>query len=223
MRKFLLHAAACLLLACPLYANEYNITIGGGVISDSSFAVAAIVDTSLSYEGGRIGVRTENFRTIDVAGKYEFHVNRTFRPSVDVHFNYIGNDGGYILAGGSLGQEIKTASPFYLKYSIGVQAALSYSCFSSYLPFSLSPALMLRIGLDFTAFRIETYMDWMHFYEKTWQAVPLFGLEAVARISEDFSIGTDIYIKSQDYFPNNAVRLISDIAGEISLIYRGEI
>lgn len=223
MRKLLLQGVICLLLAFPLFAKEYDITIGGGAISNSSSAVAAIVDTSFSCGGGRIGVRTEGFRTIDVAGRYEFHVNRTFRPSVDLHFNHIGNDGGYILAGGSLGQEIETASPFYLEYGIGVQASLSYSCFSSYLPFSLSPALMLRLGLDFETFRIEAYMDWMHFYEKTWQAVPLFGLEAEARISEAFSIGTDFYIKSQDYFPNNAVRLISDIAGEVSLIYRGEL
>lgn len=223
MKKILLVVATCIFLASSLYAKTYEIRTGAGVISNSTSSLAATIDASLSVGGGRIGIRTENFRTVDIAGRYTFHVNRTFRPSLDLHFNHIGEDGGFFLAAGSLGQEIRTKSPFYLSYAIGVQAALSYSLYSSYLPFSLSPAVMLRMGLDFGSFRLEAYMDWMHFYEKTWQAVPLFGLEIGVSILDDFSIAADFYIKSQDYFPNNAVRLISDIAGEISLVYRGEI
>lgn len=222
MKKLLL-LMSVLLTASLLWAAEYKFSLSGGAISNSTDPLCYEMNSTFESSGYKAGIRTEGFQSIDISFEKEFRINRTLRTYAGAYYNHIGKEGGMALISTSLGQEITTSSPFFMSYDIGVQSGISYSMYSSRIPFSLSPYLSLYLGLDFDVFKITGYMDWNHFFEKEWQAVPLFGLEMEIHIKNNFSLIMDSYLKAQDYMPNNATALITDLYVGLGLKYVKEV
>lgn len=220
MKKFL-GAIFIFSFACMCIFSS-PISIEGGIALHDSSLYNMLVESSMkvSYGNLELGANTGSGKYLNTAARYTCHISDYFFLKTDIHWAHTFSSGGFFTLSEEADLDMKLLGPFYLGFGFGIQAGTSYSLYAkSFHPFSLSPYVAIRAGARARYFLIEVYTSGSTFFEKTFQAVPMAGLDIAIGINDNNWIKMETYMKLADYMAGPPLQ-ITDLAARVSYCYR---
>lgn len=194
---------------------------GGIALHDSSlYDMLAEGSVKISYGSFEIGVNAGSGKYMNIAARYTCDISDYFLLKTDMHLSHTFSSGGFFTVSEEADLNMKLLGPFYLGFGFGIQAGTSYSLYANgFYPFSLSPYLVFKAGARSRYFLIEVYTSGTTFFEKTFQAVPIAGLDIAIGINDKNWIKMETFFKLADYMAGPPLQ-ITDIAARISYCCR---
>ena len=222
--KKILGAIFIFSFACMCIFSSPLSVEGGIALHDSSlFDMLAEGSVRLSYGDFEIGANTGSGKYMNIAARYTYNVSDYFFLKTDIHWAHTFSSGGFLTVSEEADLDMKLLGPFYLDFGLGIQAGTSYSLYANgFYPFSLSPYVVIRAGARSRYFSIEAYTSGSTFFEKTFQAVPIAGLDIAIGINSSNWIKIETFFKLADYMAGPPLQ-ITDLAARISYCYRTDL
>lgn len=209
-------------MLCGVCAAPFEIDAGLAVHDSSLYSCKLEESLRISYDGFAMGANIGGREYINVAASYGCNPSSWCTLRADAHLSHTFDTGGFATLSGEAGLKLGSA-PFFISCGLGIQAGLSYSLYANdYLPFSLSPYVVLRTGLEAEYFRIAVFTTGSTFFLKTFQAVPIAGVDIGIGISEGHWILLEAYVRLADYMDGPPLQ-ITDIAARIGYSFRTDI
>lgn len=203
-------------------AAPFAIGAGLAVHDSSLYSCKPEESLGISYNGFAMGASLGGREYLNLAAAYQFDPSSWCTLRTDAHLSHTFDTGGFATLSGEADFKLGL-DYFFLSCGLGIQAGLSYSLYASgFLPFSLSPYLMFATGIEAEFFKIALFATGSTFYEKTYQAIPIVGLDIEIGISGSHWIILEAYVKLADYMDGPPLQ-ITDMAARIGYSFRTDI
>lgn len=222
--KKILGIISVLLSACMcIFSSPISIE-GGMALHDSSlYDMLAEGSLRVSYGEFEAGANIGSGKYMNIATRYTCGISDYFFMKTDMHWGHTFSVGGFLTLSEEADLKMRLWGPFYLICGLGIQAGTSYSLYAKdFHPFSLSPYVVIKAGARSRYFLIEAYTSGATFFEKTFQAVPMAGLDMAIGINDSNWIKIETYMKLADYMAGPPLQ-ITDLAARVSYCYRTDI
>lgn len=144
----------CLLLsAFSLSAIPLDITLGAGVKASNVKEPTVTFNVGIAVNNFDIYVEQLGLTSTQLSASYSIINNKTLRQELLLINNYTYKTGFYSLFDYFIGQDFITRY-FYFKYRFGLQGGLNYPLGATNVQFTISPNLLLDMGITIQGFTL---------------------------------------------------------------------
>ncbi len=214
-------AISAIVLSCCLHASPLSFSIEAGLSHDTVSSSDLAIGVGGSYDDFSLRLQHQVGGDVNLAFAWMPEQGRSMRHVLSAYTEYFPEEGGWSSISYLFTQHFRFGV-FGLGYGAGVQAAVSYSPFSSCVLLSLSPELALGLGLFWDRFSISVYASLNHPYEMSWRFRPFAGIRLEASPGGGSSLFLDGVVGFTEALMD-PVYVIRDWNVRAGYIYRGNV
>lgn len=191
MKKLLLLYLLFFIGLSLISASKHEIEVSLGLRESPTEALMPMLSSTYSNDLIDFGLRYHSPRLFNAAVSINMNQDGLFKHTLHSQLTNIADLGGDLSMTYGVGNDFSFLKNDSLKlsYRLRLQAALTYSFYSDYFPYSLTPDFLLNFGYKNEFLEANAFATFSTFFERTWQATPIIGGDFTYSISEINHIG----------------------------------
>lgn len=202
-----------------LNAIPLDITIGSGVKASTVKEATATFNVGIKFSNFNIYIEQLGLTSTQLSGTYSIINNKTLRQELSLINSYTNKTGYYSLLHYFIGQDFITKY-FYFNYRFGIQGGLNYPKGATMVQFTISPNLLLDIGITIKGFTLGLQGTGGYFKEAALQTLPV----VTPYLSYEFP---SVLIKLEADFKyvnysSDRISALASASGRLSCTIKGE-